>query len=158
MPFKTVPNIIRGRAKIQDLVGKEFIALYMMDYNLASEIDLYKFKIKPDIYLRLLYSGLRSMRAPIGWRWKKQDKTKIKATKYSKLYSDIKQQLSQEYMMSLHDIELYDEYFIDRIENDNEFKKKCVDIFISKNNIMETKKRDSLYKKYEIKIQQQTLF
>ena len=155
MVFKTVPNIVKGNGKPEDLHGKEVVAHLMMRYDLASNIDKYKFMIDSDIYNKLLFENLRSMNRAEGWKWKKTQA--IKLDKYGKLIDELKSELACDMCMSINEI---DEYyiFIREFAEDTKFRKILVDKFIELNDIQEIKKKDKLYKKYDIKIQQQSLF
>lgn len=155
IPFKTIPKIINKRANIDELYGKEFLAHLMMKYDLASDIDKYKFVIDSDIYNKLLFEKLRSMPRAEGWKWKKA--VKIKLDKYDKLIEEIKPMIAIELCISLKEFEDI-KMLIREFADDMKFRKHLVDIYIAINDIQDTKKKDKLYKKYDIKQEQQSLF
>jgi len=156
MPFKTIPNIVKGKGCEEDLRGKEIIAHLMMNIDFASEIDKYKFKIDPDIYRKLIFVKLRSMNHPQYWKWAK--KVKVKLDLYDKLIEEVKQYLAIDLRISIAEFDDIKSIIKSNVETDNQYRKYVVDKIIINGDIQDTKKRDKLYKKYSVKQEQQSLF
>ena len=154
--FKTIPKIVKGSGTSEDLRGKEVVAHLMMRNDLASEIDRYKFKIDADIYRKLMFTKLREMKHPQYWLWKKQ--AKVKLDLYDKLFDLTKQYIAIDLCMSISELEKCRAIIKQQIESDNKYRKYVVDKIIENDDIQEVKKKDKLYKKYNVKQEQQSLF
>jgi len=135
------------------LKDKEIMAHLMMREDLASEIDKYKFVINPDIYTLLVYKKLISMDYAQGWKWKK----KI-APKYDKLVMDwIPIEAERLGLSSYYLLANYGEIYND-MSVDESFKLSMIKDLISYNKVRNQKDITKLYKKYNVKEEQTTLW
>lgn len=157
MPFKTIPKIIYGKGSIDDLRKKEILAHLMLRTDLGAEIDKYKFKINSEYYLYLLYKNLRKMKKPEGWKWKKQ--TKETKDKYAKLIEEYLPILSKRMFITKHDLIKWEYHkILNNMASDEDIRREMVNLIIEDQGILESKKKDKLMKKYDVKPKQQTLW
>lgn len=130
------------------------MAFLMLEPTLASDIAKYQFVIQPNIFRALLFKRLRQMDKPNGWKWKKNQ-----VKKYDKLIQEIAPMMSERLCVSISFfLSSYGECFQARSTDDKKFRKQLVDSLIKFNGVIEQKDKDKIYKKYNVEIEQSTLF